>query len=548
MSIITINSLPPEILSDIFLHLPHEDRTFIVEGTPWSLGWVCSKWREVVLNTPKLWSTLSLDSDVLHLDIDLVNPDAPYHLYSDILGTALKRAGPDTLLRVVMAIFLPEPEEDPDYDIIRDILQSLADLLLDECERWQSALIGIAGEDIRIVPPEGKTFRALENIYITWIPDSPLTPDQVDITDTEMVRDPRVGLIRALARSAPRLRSLGVDALERRSEPLAYILPTEKLIAPIAHLSAANWILVDLRIALQHLSPHLETLTIEHLSLADPYEDSDSELEDDENEWAIAHPPPPPETHIALNLLRRLQFDVVSEVELGLFENLDTPSLEELYFHDSQSHDYHRIGLYDVAAVVGRRNSRNGTFRSVRSLSIAGFYVLDGAGIVRLLQVLPTVTHLNLKGPITSWLIRKFFASEPPLIPGLSHLSLDHTEIFISLNTPFSDIKTLLLYKSLGQGEQHNRPKSLRSLDIDVLATPSNVEGVRDLLQRQQSTVAQPSTTVTAHADEFSDYSHRGCKDAEEKAIYTLEEFFRDMMRRPVESSESFLALVRSSS
>ncbi|KAL0571893.1 hypothetical protein V5O48_010067 [Marasmius crinis-equi] len=61
----TVSRLPPEILSEIFSFCPREDSTFDPSATIWSLGRVCSLWRQISIATPRLWVSVSLRLDVL---------------------------------------------------------------------------------------------------------------------------------------------------------------------------------------------------------------------------------------------------------------------------------------------------------------------------------------------------------------------------------------------------------------------------------------------------------------------------------------------------
>lgn len=63
----SINSLPSEILCKIFLdYLPEGGSEVLVgslSGTTITLSHVCSRWREVILVAPRLWSQLFLNLD-----------------------------------------------------------------------------------------------------------------------------------------------------------------------------------------------------------------------------------------------------------------------------------------------------------------------------------------------------------------------------------------------------------------------------------------------------------------------------------------------------
>lgn len=57
-----INSLPPEILSDIFLHLRQIRRYRQLLPFQVSTSHVCRRWRQIAISTPQLWSTITVFS------------------------------------------------------------------------------------------------------------------------------------------------------------------------------------------------------------------------------------------------------------------------------------------------------------------------------------------------------------------------------------------------------------------------------------------------------------------------------------------------------
>ncbi|KIM76269.1 hypothetical protein PILCRDRAFT_77908 [Piloderma croceum F 1598] len=57
-----IRHLPPEVLSEIFLHYNNENNIsdFQLNTVPLLLGGVCSRWRAIALSTPRLWTLFAL--------------------------------------------------------------------------------------------------------------------------------------------------------------------------------------------------------------------------------------------------------------------------------------------------------------------------------------------------------------------------------------------------------------------------------------------------------------------------------------------------------
>ncbi|KZP27623.1 hypothetical protein FIBSPDRAFT_1040140 [Athelia psychrophila] len=57
-----LRQFPPEVLSEIFLHLtPSYNSDVESDDLPMFLGGICSYWRQVALSTPRLWSTIDVN-------------------------------------------------------------------------------------------------------------------------------------------------------------------------------------------------------------------------------------------------------------------------------------------------------------------------------------------------------------------------------------------------------------------------------------------------------------------------------------------------------
>ncbi|KAJ6546084.1 hypothetical protein DFH09DRAFT_653677 [Mycena vulgaris] len=59
-----LQQFPPEILAEIFTFcLPSKNDSFDLKAceAPWLLGKICARWRAVVISTPRLWRTISVD-------------------------------------------------------------------------------------------------------------------------------------------------------------------------------------------------------------------------------------------------------------------------------------------------------------------------------------------------------------------------------------------------------------------------------------------------------------------------------------------------------
>ena len=69
-----IRRLPPEVLSEIFLHYNDENNIskFRLNTAPLQLGGVCSRWRTIALSTPRLWTSFALDIRPKYLKSDTI--------------------------------------------------------------------------------------------------------------------------------------------------------------------------------------------------------------------------------------------------------------------------------------------------------------------------------------------------------------------------------------------------------------------------------------------------------------------------------------------
>ncbi|KAJ7763667.1 hypothetical protein DFH07DRAFT_812712 [Mycena maculata] len=118
-----LRRMPPELLSLIFQNalFPH----YPSADTPWIISAVCSRWRNITLSLPSLWSTIVLDFR-----------DDPKPIMGR-LRAHLVRAG-DSPLRITFATC----EEDCFADTERDMLEILAVY----SDRWETVTMSGSGE------------------------------------------------------------------------------------------------------------------------------------------------------------------------------------------------------------------------------------------------------------------------------------------------------------------------------------------------------------------------------------------------------------------
>src|SRR5882672_9516402 len=69
-----IRRLPPEVLSEIFLHYNDENNISDLQlnTAPLLLGGVCSRWRTIALSTPRLWTSFALTIQPKYLKSDVM--------------------------------------------------------------------------------------------------------------------------------------------------------------------------------------------------------------------------------------------------------------------------------------------------------------------------------------------------------------------------------------------------------------------------------------------------------------------------------------------
>ncbi|KAG1748617.1 hypothetical protein EDB19DRAFT_2036668 [Suillus lakei] len=84
-SLSPVYSIPPEILSAIFVHHAQQTQLFYDPGTPAVLSWlivghICRHWREVALGTPELWATPFLNSSKVTEEMLTRSKMAPLNL------------------------------------------------------------------------------------------------------------------------------------------------------------------------------------------------------------------------------------------------------------------------------------------------------------------------------------------------------------------------------------------------------------------------------------------------------------------------------------
>ncbi|KAJ7291440.1 hypothetical protein C8J57DRAFT_216004 [Mycena rebaudengoi] len=123
--------VPPEILGEILLlTLPSQedgmsDKASCVDSSPWIVGRICSRWREIALALPELWTTVSINE----LSYDLGGNDVHPSILLCRLKMQLHRSANQPL-----SIVLGSPSYESDWTISPEILEILAD----SSPRWET--------------------------------------------------------------------------------------------------------------------------------------------------------------------------------------------------------------------------------------------------------------------------------------------------------------------------------------------------------------------------------------------------------------------------
>ncbi|KAJ7218775.1 hypothetical protein C8J57DRAFT_1537444 [Mycena rebaudengoi] len=123
--------VPPEILGEILLlTLPSQedgmsDKASCVDSSPWLVGRICSRWREIALALPELWTTVSINE----LSYDLRGNDVHPSILLCRLKMQLHRSANQPL-----SIVLGSPSYESDWTISPEILEILAD----SSPRWET--------------------------------------------------------------------------------------------------------------------------------------------------------------------------------------------------------------------------------------------------------------------------------------------------------------------------------------------------------------------------------------------------------------------------
>ncbi|KAJ7161463.1 hypothetical protein C8R43DRAFT_335935 [Mycena crocata] len=152
----SILALPPELLSEIFVHCLPDD-AFVTPNSwtaPLLLCGICRHFREVALATPHLWSSLYLNLDIANGSVDHV------HFCRSWLSRACTTP---------LSLSLYDGEGRPPSDSLCSLFQTIAAL----SSQWRTLVIDIASSSAQLLLFEDDEFPMLEKLEITWLWDPP---------------------------------------------------------------------------------------------------------------------------------------------------------------------------------------------------------------------------------------------------------------------------------------------------------------------------------------------------------------------------------------
>ncbi|KAH9857699.1 hypothetical protein C2E23DRAFT_288006 [Lenzites betulinus] len=225
-----VNRLPPEILSEVFsyVHDESDNITHVVK-----ISHVCVWWREIALDTPRLWTTFTLDhpdvvtaclerSGAMSLKLSLTKPRYPLGQIARLIAPALPR---------VRVLCLHRPGGHDLQSFIDNITASSASILEEleiEYPQGHVPLVGITGSMQPVIPllPSGlvssPVLRRLSIQNVTFLPEHAVTHVLVCLHIERNYTDPTpdVRTLREFLKQCPLLEELHVVGTIQDPEPM----------------------------------------------------------------------------------------------------------------------------------------------------------------------------------------------------------------------------------------------------------------------------------------------------------------------------------------
>ncbi|KAK7435784.1 hypothetical protein VKT23_019482 [Stygiomarasmius scandens] len=126
-----IRSLPSEIILEVANHFVEEWQATDPAGPLWVMGRVCRKWRQILLNAPWLWKNVFVH----------VNQDIELEMGSALLKTWLDRSK-----RCSLRVRLTSQVDKRSDQTLQELV---TELLVEQCDRWETASFRMANESER---------------------------------------------------------------------------------------------------------------------------------------------------------------------------------------------------------------------------------------------------------------------------------------------------------------------------------------------------------------------------------------------------------------
>lgn len=340
----SIRRLPDDVLSEIFL--AGLDENLLVKEclshfsnmrrAPWIFTTVCSRWRNVALSFPRLWSTITLQLDRRREK----DPDAVHTGF--LLKLLLERSASHPLnigLQILdLDTFVPEAHE------------TIIQLLLPSSCRWKCGVFNLPLSLFQSLSPIKSSLGALQALSIRILDYIP-GEGELDLISTFF---------------APNLRTLKCFNLDF---PLDFTLPRD--------IVRYEWNCGRGRpFASRHLDVLRQTINLEEATL----------------DCSMASIGGPGESPLCLPKLRRLYIETYDQIDNRngpchtlLFHNIIVPALEDL-----------RMDLWDLRAQTGCIFSLLHRSRCpLKTLALDVEY-LTGWELIQMLELVPTLTTLDI--------------------------------------------------------------------------------------------------------------------------------------------------------
>ncbi|KXN82029.1 hypothetical protein AN958_03280 [Leucoagaricus sp. SymC.cos] len=159
------NRLPPDILQEIFYHcLPTAHNAVMsIYEPPLSLGFVCTRWRNIVYSTPRLWTSIHIVATPLSPPMDVARRSAT--------SAWLTRSG---ILPLSISMFMGIGVSPPLGKTMNDLVQPDIDIVALHSQRWQSIHFQLYDVDWLQILPRFHSYDVplLEHLHIdSFSPD-----------------------------------------------------------------------------------------------------------------------------------------------------------------------------------------------------------------------------------------------------------------------------------------------------------------------------------------------------------------------------------------